>query len=93
MCCCCVCFATCCKLFTQPVDFFFLCVCVCVCVCVFRTELEAFVNIGILSKLIMAVSREPEWQGAHYVQDGVTANSAEVAAMLLEKKAVLYVCG
>ncbi|XP_033096481.1 methionine synthase reductase-like [Anneissia japonica] len=64
----------------------------------YRSELERLNSTGILSKLLVAFSRDNQdavdkTKSPRYVQDNIRLHSAEVCNLLLEKNAVLYVCG
>ena len=56
----------------------------------YRERLESWAQIGVLSRLDTAFSRDPE-DGA-YVQDRLVQSGAEVLK-LLERGGILYVCG
>ena len=59
-----------------------------------RAELEEFRDTGVLSKLVVAFSRElGEGDSPRYVQDNVRRHGERLAAMIHDEAAVVYVCG
>ena len=64
----------------------------------YQQELEQFLSSGVLSRLCVSFSRDPveELQNsprAKYVQDNLRRHSTEVAQLVFEKGAVVYICG
>ena len=64
----------------------------------YQQELEQFLSSGVLSRLCVSFSRDPveELQNSpcpKYVQDNLRRHSAEVAQLVFEKGAVVYICG
>ncbi|XP_072030751.1 methionine synthase reductase-like [Amphiura filiformis] len=61
----------------------------------YRHKLEHFVKTGALSRLHVSFSRDATngTIAPKYVQDNLRLHSTDVLDLLLEKKAILYVCG
>ena len=59
---------------------------------IFKEELEMFKAEGTLSRLSLAISRDPV-QPKMYVQDVIKNNDEEFYKLLIEKDAIIYVCG
>lgn len=64
----------------------------------YQQELGQFLSSGVLSRLCVSFSRDPvdELQNSprpKYVQDNLRCHSAEVAQLVFEKGAVVYICG
>ncbi|XP_071942940.1 methionine synthase reductase-like [Antedon mediterranea] len=58
----------------------------------YRSELERFHEVGILSNISVSFSRDNS-TSARYVQDNILLHSDSVCKLLLEQNAVVYVCG
>ena len=64
----------------------------------YRQELEHYLSTGILSRLFLSFSRDAISDLASqpppkYVQDNLRSHAAEVADLVLNKGAVVYICG
>ncbi|KAJ2714796.1 hypothetical protein H4R19_001538, partial [Coemansia spiralis] len=63
----------------------------------FRDELHAKLDAGVLGRLSACFSRDPEARATHgagrYVQDAMLQHQDEIADLMLNKDALLYVCG
>lgn len=60
----------------------------------FADELASFEASGLLSKLTIAVSREPESGHPKYVQDALRKHSEELFKLIREdEKSKIYICG
>lgn len=62
---------------------------------IFREELENFVKVGVLSKLVTAFSRDVILEGKEkmYVQYRLREYGQQVCDMLVNKRAYFYLCG
>nr|XP_002741834.2 PREDICTED: methionine synthase reductase-like [Saccoglossus kowalevskii] len=60
---------------------------------IFRTDLSEFVDNGTLSRLCVCFSRDRTEDEPRYVQDLMRIHRQELAQLVIEKKAVVYVCG
>ncbi|KAL0269150.1 UNVERIFIED_CONTAM: hypothetical protein PYX00_006972 [Menopon gallinae] len=58
----------------------------------FKSELEDYLNCGVLTKLVVSFSRESE-QDAKYVQDNINKYGKEICDMICNNNAIIYVCG
>uniref|UniRef100_H2YB52 Methionine synthase reductase n=1 Tax=Ciona savignyi TaxID=51511 RepID=H2YB52_CIOSA len=59
----------------------------------FQSELESFID-GVLTKLCVAFSRDKVTENEpKYVQDSLTLHKNDIVKLLLEDKAVFFVCG
>ncbi|KAK6635144.1 hypothetical protein RUM44_000393 [Polyplax serrata] len=58
----------------------------------FEEELNEFLNSGILTRLIVAFSRECD-ANAKYVQDNLKRYGKEITDLIFNENAVIYVCG
>ena len=60
-----------------------------------RTELEELQSNGVLSKLVVSFSRDgaTEQGKPRYVQDNLACHGAEVATLLCQGGATVFVCG
>ncbi|CAK8672123.1 methionine synthase reductase-like [Clavelina lepadiformis] len=60
----------------------------------YKDELESYLNKGILSRLLVAFSRDPtSSESPKYVQDNLKLHSLDIANLLFQKRAIFYVCG
>lgn len=64
----------------------------------YREELEQFLSTGVLSRLFLSFSRDTisDLSGKpppKYVQDNLRSHAAEVADLVFNKGAVVYICG
>ncbi|KAJ1733387.1 hypothetical protein LPJ61_001586 [Coemansia biformis] len=63
----------------------------------FRNETRAKLDAGVLGRLSVCFSRDPEARAKHgaerYVQDAMLQRRDEIADLMLNKNALLYVCG
>ena len=59
---------------------------------IFEDELKSFKNDGTLSRLSLAVSRDPV-ESKMYVQDVIRRDKKEFYNLITEKDALIYVCG
>ena len=61
---------------------------------VYRNKLQHFVDNQVLTKLVVSFSRDStDSLSPRYVQDNLKLHADDVLDLLLEKGAVLYVCG
>jgi sulfite reductase alpha subunit-like flavoprotein len=58
----------------------------------YREEIQNALNTGVLTKLVLACSRRPEY-GRRYVQDGLREYAADVWKIMSERKGSIFVCG
>lgn len=64
----------------------------------YREELEQFLSTGVLSRLFLSFSRDTISDSSgkpppKYVQDNLRSHAAEVADLVFNKGAVVYICG
>eukprot|EP01104_Vermistella_antarctica_P015119 TRINITY_DN4899_c0_g1_i1.p1 TRINITY_DN4899_c0_g1~~TRINITY_DN4899_c0_g1_i1.p1 ORF type:complete len:697 (-),score=133.23 TRINITY_DN4899_c0_g1_i1:1270-3360(-) len=59
----------------------------------YRSEIESYVDGGVLSHLSLAFSRDSEDGKVVYVQDKLVENAEEVYRLITEEHASVYVCG
>ena len=60
--------------------------------CPLRSEMAAAVERGVLSHCSLSYSRF-EAANTHYIQDAIRWNKEELGALIMERNAVVYVCG
>lgn len=61
---------------------------------IYRKELEEFQSNNVLSELSVCFSRDDQSPEApKYVQDNIRKHSAELSILIMEKEAVVFVCG
>ena len=69
--------------------------CICFQNSIAREKIEAFLKKGILTKLFASFSRD-DCDGEvkpRYVQDNLKLESALILPLIIEKGAVIYICG
>ncbi|KAJ1995540.1 hypothetical protein GGI25_001108 [Coemansia spiralis] len=63
----------------------------------FKEDIEHWQKSGVLSRLSLCFSRDPQareqFGAPKYVQDAMMLNEAEIADLLINKNALVYVCG
>jgi sulfite reductase alpha subunit-like flavoprotein len=58
----------------------------------YENELRQAQSTGVLTELVLAVSRRPE-HGRRYVQDGLRQQAAVIWQLMHEQGAMIFVCG
>ena len=59
---------------------------------IFQKDLEKFLQLGTLSRLSLAQSRDPDTPKT-YVQDLLKKEKIEFSHLINEKDAIIYICG
>ena len=59
----------------------------------YREDLEKFEGDKVLSHLIVSFSRDEESSGSKYVQDNIRVHGSSLVPLIVDKKAIIYVCG
>ncbi|XP_076064807.1 methionine synthase reductase-like [Oratosquilla oratoria] len=60
---------------------------------IFKTELKEFTEKKILNQLCVCYSRDPKEAGSKYVQDNIILYGDKVSSLIVDKGAMIYVCG
>lgn len=59
----------------------------------FGDELERYLQDGLLSRITVAASREPDSRAPRYVQDALRESYAEVHRLMTASNGCIYICG
>ncbi|ESO01626.1 hypothetical protein HELRODRAFT_192212 [Helobdella robusta] len=60
---------------------------------IFKQELEQHYKDGVLTRLHVCFSRQSDLNAPRYVQDGIIQYRQELARVIVEKNALVYICG